>query len=77
MADRETVALTPSDLLGAVQRCLTELSAYLQQPALGVDVNLCRDQMDHIEKLLASFEGMQMQLMHAMESRDGEAARRN
>ena len=51
MAD--TISPTPSDIVGAIQRGLSELNQYLNQPSLAVDVNAS---VEHLSRLLGMFD---------------------
>jgi len=74
----EPFPLTPADLVGAVQRGLGEINAYLGRPALSVDVNEVLSYLDHVQTLLGKLQEMQMQISAANgNAADGASARKN
>ena len=73
------INLTPSDVVGAVQRALMELSAYMNRPALSIDVVACEAHLDHIYKMLRTLQDMQIQAgaMAGAGNENGAEARKN
>ena len=77
MAD--SISLTPSDILGAIQRGLRELDVYLQQPVIAVDVGASVTHLNQmIERLgvLAEMQGA-MRKSQAAANSNGTDARAN
>lgn len=54
-----TVDLNPSDIAGAVQRGLSELHAYMQQPAHAIDVQASQAHLVRLDALLQTLSDMQ------------------
>lgn len=55
----QPITLSPSDLLGVIQRNLRELDAYLAQAPMGVNAQLCKEHLGRAYGFLESFEQMQ------------------
>lgn len=59
MAEGNTISPTASDIVGAIQRGLSELNVYLNQPALAVDVNASREHLSRMFDLFDLLSQMQ------------------
>jgi len=59
----QPITLTPSDLLGVIQRNLRELDAYLAQAPMGVNVGMCKEHLGRAFMFLDSFEQMQAAIL--------------
>ena len=57
MAD--SISLTPSDIVGAIQRGLTELHTYLQQPPASIEVGACVTHLGQMIERLETLAEMQ------------------
>lgn len=53
------ITLTNSDIIGAVQRGIRELDAYLSNPTGNVDVALCVGHMERLTELMGRVQNMQ------------------
>ncbi len=73
MSEDHTVTLTPSDVLGMVQRALTDMHGYLGQHPMQVDVNQCFAHMDAMKQRLATLQAMQQTIMQAQQAQEGAA----
>lgn len=69
-----SITLTPSDVIGAVQRGLAELGAYLNQPAMAISVPESLAHLSRVGDLLSALEGMQDQLRAAYAAQNGNGA---
>lgn len=74
MADETTLGAT--DYVGAIQRNLSDLISYLQQPAMQVDMNMCRGHLMHIDGLFekASERQAEAYARHAAANANGSGA---
>lgn len=59
MSNDVPITLTPSDIIGAVQRGLAELQVYLNSPAQEINVSMCVAHMERLGGLLMRMEPMQ------------------
>jgi hypothetical protein len=73
MSDQKNITFNPSDVLGAVQRALTELHTYIAQPPQGVDVRACRAHLAHVFELLDVLETQQASMAASQGGENGEA----
>lgn len=64
MSDK-AINITPSDIVGAIQRQLQELLVYLNQSALQIDTNACLAHLDRTEEFLRSLQDAQLKLAAA------------
>lgn len=56
------ISLTPSDLVGAIQRGLAELAAYLNAPVQEINPTICVAHMERLTGLMTRLEaGMPQQ----------------
>lgn len=62
MPNDNMISLNPSDIVGAVQRGLIELNAYLQQSALAISVPDCAAHLGRMLTLLETLNAMQDEL---------------
>ena len=53
--DMSNISMTPSDVIGAIQRAVSELNAYLGQPAMAVSVPDCKA---HLDRVIAMFDAL-------------------
>lgn len=74
MAD-DTIPLTPSDLVGAMQRRLVELHSYLTHPPHAISVDGCKDHLAPVWTMLDKLAEMQaaIQAQTAHSAQNGEA----
>ena len=56
------VSLTPSDVVGAIQRRLLELGQYLNMPSLAINTDEARVHLEGAINLLDALRGMQMSI---------------
>lgn len=63
-----SVELTPSDVVGAAQRGLSELNVYLQGPAMAIEVGACKAHLGRVIALLETLEDMQAEIRAANDS---------
>ena len=56
------VALTPSDVVGAIQRRLLELGQYLNMPSLAINTDEVRVHLEGAIDLVDALRGMQMSI---------------
>ena len=68
------VSLTPSDVVGAVQRRLQELSAYLQGPSLAINTFEARSHLEGAIDLLDALHGMQLSIQAQQSVANGNDA---
>ena len=72
MAD--SISLTPSDIVGAIQRGLTELHTYLQQPPASIDVGACVTHLGQMIERLETLAEMQGVLRQHQAAANGNGA---
>ena len=70
----EPIALTLSDLVGAVQRGLTELHTYLQQPPMTIDVDAVVTHMGQMVERMETLAQMQGAVRQHQAASDGNRA---
>lgn len=74
----EPFPLTPDDLVGAVQRGLGQINAYLGRPALSVDTNEVLSALDRLGDMVRKIQDMQLSFAAANgNAADGASARKN
>jgi len=65
------ISLTPSDVVGAVQRACAELGSYLQSPALSIDVPACHAHLSRMAEMLSALDAMQSSIAQAHAAANG------
>lgn len=55
----DSITLTASDIVGAVQRGIRELDAYLSNPTGNVDPDLCVAHMERLTAMMGKVQAMQ------------------
>lgn len=73
MAEGNTISPTPSDIVGAIQRGLSELNVYLNQPALAVDINASREHLSRMFDMFDLLSQMQASMSTAANGAAAEA----
>lgn len=66
------VDMAPSDILGALQRNLTELHAYLGQPLMQISLEAVGAHMDLAETLVSILEDMQRSIIEQSQAAAAE-----
>lgn len=74
MAD--DIDMSATDYVGAIQRNLSDMLHYLQQPAMSLDIDMCRGHLTHIDTLCEKVQQRQAEVYarHAATNGNGSEA---